>query len=110
MSQIKGIEGIDGQELQRELENGAKFRMYQYTFSMIIMTFKRPSDIYFIRAGHSSLAPGLKYSLLSAVVGWWGLPWGLFYTPWAIISNMTGGIDVTGAVIQEMTGAVDRST
>jgi hypothetical protein len=110
MPKIKGIEGIDSKELQRELENGAKFRMYQYTFSIIIMTFKRPTDIYFIRAGRSTLAPGLKYSLLSLLVGWWGIPWGLIYTPWAIFSNMTGGIDVTGAVIQEMSGVVDRSS
>ena len=109
MPQIKGLEGIEPAALQRELENGAQFRIYQYTISILIMTFKRPTDIYFIRAGGSTLGPGVKYSLMSFLVGWWGVPWGFIYTPWAIISNCTGGIDVTQQVVSELGAkAADR--
>ena len=102
MQQIIGLDGLEDIDIQRELERGAKFRIYQYTISLLVVTFKRPSGIHFIRAGHSSVSPGLKYSLLSFVFGWWGFPWGLIYTPQAIFSNLGGGVDVTAAVKREL--------
>lgn len=110
MPAIKGLAGLSPREIGTELENGARFRMYQYAISIVVMTFKRPSDIYFIRAGESAIVPGLKYSLLSFLVGWWGLPWGLIYTPWAIISNLSGGVDVTQAVLAELGAGAERQT
>ena len=34
---------------------------------------------------------------------------GFIYTPWAIISNTTGGIDVTAAVVSEMGAASGKA-
>jgi len=31
--------------------------------------------------------------------GWWGIPWGFIYTPMSIISNISGGKDVTQSVL-----------
>ena len=42
---------------------------------------------------------GLPYSALSMLLGWWGIPWGLIYTPWMIGVNTMGGRDVTQAVL-----------
>jgi hypothetical protein len=38
----------------------------------------------------------MPYTLLSAVAGWWGFPFGLIFTPISIIQNLAGGKDVTG--------------
>jgi hypothetical protein len=47
---------------------------------------------------------GLPWCGVSLVLGWWGLPWGLIWTPMAIYKNLTGGIDVTSTVCQQLIG------
>jgi hypothetical protein len=42
---------------------------------------------------------GLPYTLISLVLGWWGIPWGLIFTPAAIFTNLCGGKDVTQDVL-----------
>jgi len=96
---IVGIEGISAQELNFELQQGAKFVFYQYCISIIIMTFKRPSDIYFIRAGEGRIGKGLSFSIMTFFLGWWGIPWGPIYTMESFITNFGGGKDVTQEVI-----------
>lgn len=92
---IIGIEGLSLGEIDDELQNGGKFVIYQYCISIIIMSFKRGSNIYFVRAGESAFAKGFKYTLLSLVLGWWGIPWGPIYTIGTVITNCRGGKDVT---------------
>ncbi|MEN7547001.1 hypothetical protein AAG747_03730 [Rapidithrix thailandica] len=106
MAAIKGIEDLSTQEINRELEHGAKFVVYQYTISIIIMTFRRSSDIYFIRSGESGISQGLGFSLLSFFLGWWGIPWGPIYTIGSLIKNFQGGKDVTAEVLQSVNQAV----
>ncbi len=38
------------------------------------------------------------------MVGWWGIPWGIFYTIGALWKNASGGIEVTGPVIATWIG------
>ena len=38
------------------------------------------------------------YTLVSLVFGWWGFPFGLIYTPMALITNLSGGRDVTALI------------
>jgi hypothetical protein len=104
--QIKGLEGMDGHELATELDRGARFVIFEYCISILVMTFKQPSSIYFIRGGESAFGKGLKYSLLSLLLGWWGIPWGPIYTIWALVVNMKGGTDVTQEVIAGLSGQV----
>ena len=59
------------------------------------MTFKRPTGVYFIRAGESAAMKALPRTLLTLVMGWWGIPWGFIYTPMALFTNLSGGKDVT---------------
>lgn len=96
---IKGIEGLSVADVNIELSLGGKFVVYQYCISVLIMTFRRPTDVYFIKAGESAIAKGLPFVLLSLAIGWWGLPWGPIYTIGTLITNLSGGNDVTAMVI-----------
>jgi len=102
MAQIQNIQGMTVDELNRELERGGKFVIFQYCFSVIIMTFKRGSDVYFIRSGESTIKHSIGYTLLTFFVGWWGIPWGPVYTIGSIFTNLTGGKDVTQEVINSL--------
>lgn len=92
---IQGIEGLSDYEIHDEVQRGGKFVVFSYTISVLILTFRRSSDIYFLRAGESALWKGLPYTLISLFLGWWGFPWGFIYTPTSLITNLTGGKDVT---------------
>ena len=99
---IKNIEGLTIEDINREINNGGKFVLFQYTVSFLIMTLKRPTDIYFVRANEKSSAKGMPYTLLSAVLGWWGIPWGPIYTVQSLTSNIKGGKDVTQQVLASL--------
>jgi hypothetical protein len=99
---IVGIEGLDGQQLAAELRKGGKFIIFKYCISIVILTFQRPSDIYFIRAGESAVGKGIGFSVVSLLLGWWGVPWGPIYTIGSLYTNFTGGKDVTEAVVANL--------
>lgn len=96
---VHGIDGMTNEDLERELRNGGKFVMYTYTISILIMTFRRPSDIYFIKGGGGRFLKGIPFLLTSLVLGWWGIPWGPIYTVGSICTNLGGGKDVTNDVL-----------
>lgn len=101
---IKGIENMDGGNLMSQIQQGGKFVVYTYCFSIILVTFRRSSNIYFIRADEGSVKKGLKYTLLTAVFGWWGIPWGPIYSIGGIITNFRGGKDITNEVLASLSG------
>ena len=96
---IIGVDGMGSLELRTEIQRGGRFVVYPYVISILIMTFKRSSNIYFIKADESAVVKGLPFTLLSLVVGWWGIPWGIIYTIQALIDNLRGGKDVTAEVL-----------
>ena len=100
MATIKNIEGMSDTDLRRELENGGKFVIFTYAISIIVMTFRQSSSIYFIRPGESAFKYGWGFLLISLVFGWWGIPWGPIYTIGSIVTNLSGGKDVTTEVLQ----------
>lgn len=104
MAKINGIEGMDRATLANELQRGGRFVVYQYVISVLVMTFRRGSDIYYLAPGESAVPKGLPFTLLSFFLGWWGFPWGFIYTPGAIFKNFSGGIDVTREVAAELLG------
>ena len=97
--QIKGMEGMNDEQVRTALERGARFVVFEYTISVILMTFKRPSDIYFIRPGEGTLGKSIGCTIVSLLLGWWGIPWGPIYTIGSLITNLGGGKDVTGEVL-----------
>lgn len=96
---IKGTEGLSSQDIEKELQRGAKFVVFQYSISIIIMSFKNSSDIYFIKAGEGTFGKSIGFTLLSLILGWWGIPWGPIYTIGSLYTNLTGGKDVTSEVL-----------
>src|SRR5258708_20875347 len=95
-------------EITFELQRGGKFISYRYCVSVVIMTFRRGSDIYFIRSGDSRLAKGLPWTLLSLVAGWWGIPWGPIFTIQSLYINLRGGNDVTYEVANALRLTVNQ--
>jgi hypothetical protein len=95
---IRGLDRLTREELKNELAAGGRFVFFEYCISLLIVSLRRPSDIYYLRNNESSLVRGLPYTLVSLLFGWWGLPWGIIYTPLAILSNSSGGCNVTTEV------------
>jgi hypothetical protein len=93
--EIEGIQGMTEGEIKFEVMRGGRFVYYMYCFSALIVTFRQPSKIYFLRAGESRIIKGLPFTLLTLVAGWWGIPWGPIYSVQCIAKNLCGGEDVT---------------
>lgn len=96
---IIGVDGLTDEQIHLAVERGAKFVVFQYCISVLVMTFKRSSDVYFIRPGHRAFPPRIGYSILSLLLGWWGFPWGPIYTVQAFWNNALGGLDLTPEVL-----------
>jgi hypothetical protein len=99
MAKIVGLEGLSHEELVQELDRGARFVVYQYCISLLAITFTRGTSIYFVRSDESRLARGLPWTFLSLALGWWGFPFGLIFTPIAVVKNLAGGKDVTNEIV-----------
>ncbi|HJN75245.1 MAG TPA: hypothetical protein QGF58_15055 [Myxococcota bacterium] len=100
MADIKGIEGLSDQEIHALVQQGGKFVYFEYAISVVIMSFKRSSDVFFIRPGESAFVKGLPYSIITMLFGWWGFPWGPIYSVMVLFSNLSGGKDVTGDIVR----------
>jgi hypothetical protein len=92
---IIGINGLSHAELRGAIERGGRFVFFEHCVSFLVFTLRRPSEIRFLRHGQWGWFHGLPYTLLSLFLGWWGLPWGVLYTPIVVMTNLIGGCDVT---------------
>jgi len=95
---IVGAENMSEDQMRFEIQRGAKLVYYQYAVSILVMSFRRASNIYFIPAGANAIAKGLPWTGLSLLVGWWGIPWGPIWTIQALVTNFRGGKDVTAEI------------
>jgi hypothetical protein len=71
----------------------------------VLLTFRRPSAIHFIRAAEHAGLKSMQYTLLSLIAGWWGFPWGPIYTITSTVKNLSGGTNVTQSVIASLNSA-----
>lgn len=99
--EIKGIEGMSMRDIQDEINKGGKFVIYTYVISLLVISFKRGSDIHFIKSNESKIGSGWPYLLISLFLGWWGIPWGPIYTFQSIYYAFAGN-DVTQEVMQSI--------
>jgi hypothetical protein len=90
--------GLTLGEVEAALATGGRFVVFEYCISLIVVTLRRPSRVYVIRAGKTGLLPGFPYTILSLLLGWWGVPWGFIYTPLVVLTNLSGGCDITAQV------------
>ena len=96
---IKGADGLTPELIRDEVARGGRLVIYAYCVSVIFMTFKRPTSIYFVRAGQSPVTRGLPFALVTFLFGWWGFPWGPIYSIECLYKTLRGGIDVTDEVL-----------
>ena len=101
---IHGAEAMSSEQLRFEIQRGAKIVCYQYCVSILVLTFRRSSGAYFIPAGESAVSKGLPWTLLSLVMGWWGIPWGPIFTIQSLVVNFQGGKDLT----KDISAAITR--
>jgi hypothetical protein len=93
-----GLDNLTPAELEAELAAGGRFVVYEFCISFVILTLRCPTRVRLLRPRDSGVLRGLPYALLSLLLGWWGLPWGIIYTPLTIFTNLCGGHDVTEQV------------
>ncbi len=98
---IRGIEGMSNEQVEQELQRGARFVVFQYCISILVMSFKRSSDIYFVKAGEGTGKQKAGFSALSLLLGWWGIPWGPIWTIATVFRNASGGVDVTADILAQ---------
>ncbi len=103
---IQGMGNLSSEQLRFELQRGAKLVRYQYCVSLLVITFKRLSEVYYIPAGESAVTRGLPWTLLTLVAGWWGIPFGPIFSIQALITNLKGGKDLTA----DVSAAMNRTT
>ena len=58
-----------------------------------------------IQPDDSRFRLGLRYSLISLLFGWWGIPWGPIWTLGTVFKNLGGGVDVTANVLSALNAA-----
>jgi hypothetical protein len=108
---IDGLDNLTAAELEAEVAAGGRFVFYEYCISFVVLTLRCPTRIRYLRPSEIGVARGLPYVLLSLLLGWWGLPWGIIYTPLTIFTNLCGGHDVTeqvyGIALADRGGATD---
>jgi hypothetical protein len=83
----------------------ARLVFYEYCVSVVFLTLRRPSRVYRLRPGERGVLRSLPYALVSLLLGWWGVPWGLVYTPLTLWTDLTGGRELTEAEVRAAAGA-----
>jgi hypothetical protein len=99
---IRGIEGMTTKQVSEEISKGGRFVFYRYCISVIVLTFWQSSDVYFIPAGKNAAMKGLRWTLTTLLLGWWGIPWGPVRTVQSLSINLSGGKDVTAQIQQQI--------
>jgi hypothetical protein len=100
--QIKNIDGLSVSQIRNMVQQGGKFVVFPYTVSFILMTLKRSSDIYFIKANENTFKYSYGFVFMNLIVGWWGIPWGPIYTIGSAYHHAVGGKDLTQAVLSHL--------
>ena len=72
------------------IDSQTEFTQFDMAISLVVFSVKAPSRCYIV-GREPTLYPALGYSAASLVFGWWGIPWGPFFTLTAVASNLRGG-------------------
>ncbi|WP_320685400.1 hypothetical protein [Gemmata algarum] len=96
-------------ELVDSVERGGRFVIFQYAVSVVVLSFKRPTDIHFVPPGEGTFGKSVGPTLVSLFLGWWGFPFGIFFTIESLFVNLRGGRDVTGEVMRAILADAGRA-
>jgi hypothetical protein len=64
---------------------------FEYCISLVVLTLRRESEVIVLEPGDSVFRASLPYCLITACLGWWGVPWGVLLTPYILWKNLCGG-------------------
>lgn len=90
------------EELRTRIAAGARCVRFEFCFSLLFVTVRRQSAVYLTNSWQERYLRGLGYSALALLLGPWGVPWGILWTPWAMWVNTTGGVDCTFDVLARL--------
>jgi hypothetical protein len=101
---VHGIARLKLGELIDEVRRGGRFVVFSWSIGLGLTTLRRSSAVHFVRAGGRtpSLRHHLRYTLPTAVLGWWAIPWGPASTLASLKQNLAGGQDVTAGVLRTL--------
>lgn len=88
---IKNAKNINDLEIYRRLENGSSLVQYSYTISVIAFTFSRGTKLYLLNPGDKGIKQGIVFSIITLLLGWWGIPFGPIRTINSLRINFSGG-------------------
>jgi hypothetical protein len=103
---IKYAENLSAEQLQEEVNRGARFVHFEYAVSFIVATLKRETGVYMIRKGDNAAKKGAIFTIISILFGWWGIPFGPKHTIAAIRTNLKGGKNITDEVVATIAGHI----
>ena len=106
---LGGSRPLFPEEVRARVAAGGRLVRFEVCISAVLFTLRRQSRVYLTHSWRERYWRGLGYSLVSLLLGPWGVPGGLIYTPWSIWVNLTGGIDETGPVLAWLDGRHDPS-
>ena len=90
------------EQIRTRVAAGARLVRFEFCVSLLLFTIRRQSPIYLTDSWQGRYLRGLAYSLVAIALGPWGVPWGLIYTPWAVWVNLTGGVDETDTLLEQL--------
>ena len=99
---LRGSRPLFDEELRTRIAAGARCVRFEYCLSVLFFTVRRQSPVYLTTSWQQRYLWGLWYSFLTLLLGPWGVPWGLLWTPWAVWVNTTGGSDCTAKVLGDL--------
>ncbi len=74
----------------RHITLDTEITQFQACISLLLFSTRLPSGFY-IKGQDNSLAAGLVFTIISLMLGWWGIPWGPVFTIHTLIKNLMGG-------------------
>lgn len=101
---VIGLSDVSLEEIDRELDRGARFVRFHWVLSWIVFSLSLSSRAHFVRPGDSTLRRSWPFSVVTLIFGWWALPSGPIHTISALSTNLRGGEDVTGETFAELAG------
>jgi hypothetical protein len=96
---LAGSPPLPPDQLRARIAAGDRCVRFESCVSFLFATIRRQSPVYLTTGWQDRYVRGLGYSLVALLLGPWGVPWGLVWTPWAFWVNVTGGVDVTDEVL-----------
>lgn len=92
---VKSIKGMTIPQIQDEVAGGGRFVRFPFCISLVVVSFRFSSAVYFLKKDENAFLKALPFTVLSFLLGWWGIPWGPVYTIGALVTTLGGGKDVT---------------